>query len=101
MLQVDDLTIRFKTQNGYFDAVKGISFHLKKGETIGIVGESGSGKSGTSLAIMRLLDEKQATIGGNVLLNGECLCTLPEDDMQKIRGNRIAMIFQEPMTSLN
>lgn len=101
MLEVEGLAIRFKSQNAYFEAVKGISFHLKKGETIGIVGESGSGKSVTSLAIMRLLDEKQTTIGGSVKLNGECLCKLSEEDMQRIRGNRIAMIFQEPMTSLN
>ena len=101
MLDVKDLNIKFKTQNGLFEAVKGISFHLHKGETIGIVGESGSGKSVTSLAIMRLLDEKQTIIGGSVLLNGNCLCILPEEEMQKIRGNQVAMIFQEPMTSLN
>ena len=101
MLQVNDLTIKFKTQNGFFEAVKGVSFHLNKGETIGIVGESGSGKSVTSLAIMRLLDEKQTIIGGQVLLNGQSLCKLPEEDMEKIRGHQVAMIFQEPMTSLN
>jgi peptide/nickel transport system ATP-binding protein len=101
MLQVNDLTIKFKTQNGFFEAVKGVSFHLNKGETIGIVGESGSGKSVTSLAIMRLLDEKQSVIGGQVLLNGQSLCQLPEAEMQKIRGHQVAMIFQEPMTSLN
>jgi peptide/nickel transport system ATP-binding protein len=101
MLQVNDLTIKFKTQNGLFEAVKGVSFHLNKGETIGIVGESGSGKSVTSLAIMRLLDEKQTKIGGQVLLNGQSLCELTESEMEKIRGHQVAMIFQEPMTSLN
>src|ERR1700735_2853443 len=101
MLQVSDLHIKFKTQSGLFDAVKGVSFHLNKGETIGIVGESGSGKSVTSLAIMRLLDEKQTVIGGQGLLNGQSLCQLPEEEMQKIRGHQVAMIFQEPMTSLN
>jgi len=101
MLQVNDLTIKFKTQNGFFEAVKGVSFHLNKGETIGIVGESGSGKSVTSLAIMRLLDEKQTKIGGQVLLNGQSLCELSESEMEKIRGHQVAMIFQEPMTSLN
>ena len=101
MLQVNELNIKFKTQTGLFEAVKCISFHLNKGETIGIVGESGSGKSVTSLALMRLLNETQTVIGGEVLLNGTALFKLPEDEMRKIRGNRMAMIFQEPMTSLN
>jgi len=101
MLKVTDLTIKFKLQNGLFEAVKGISFHLNKGETIGIVGESGSGKSVTSLAIMRLLNEGQTVIDGQVLLNDKSLCGIPEDEMRKIRGHQMAMIFQEPMTSLN
>ncbi|MGZ3872158.1 MAG: ABC transporter ATP-binding protein [Mucilaginibacter sp.] len=101
MLKVAGLTVKFRTQQGLFDAVKGISFHLEKGQTIGIVGESGSGKSVTSLALMRLLDKEQAIIGGQVLLNGSSLCELPESEMRKIRGNQLAMIFQEPMTSLN
>ncbi len=101
MLKVTGLNIKFKTQNGYFEAVKGVSFDLDKGETIGIVGESGSGKSVTSLALMRLLDEKQSVTTGQALLNGQCLCKLPEEEMRHIRGNRMAMIFQEPMTSLN
>jgi len=101
ILKVDNLHIQFKTQNGLFDAVKNISFQLNKGETIGIVGESGSGKSVTSLAIMRLLDEKQAVISGSVLFNDTSLFDLPEKQMREIRGSRIAMIFQEPMTSLN
>src|SRR6185437_9494023 len=101
ILRVKELSIKFKTQNGLFDAVKGISFYLNKGETIGIVGESGSGKSVTSLALMRLLNERQAVIGGQVLMNDISLFDLSEFDMQQIRGNRMAMIFQEPMTSLN
>jgi len=101
MLKVTDLTIKFKLQNGLFEAVKGISFHLNKGETIGIVGESGSGKSVTSLALMRLLNEGQTIISGQVLLNDKSLCGIPEDEMRKIRGHQMAMIFQEPMTSLN
>ncbi|MDF2431444.1 MAG: peptide/nickel transport system ATP-binding protein ddpF [Mucilaginibacter sp.] len=101
MLQVDNLNVKFKTQTGTFEAVKGISFTLNKGETIGIVGESGSGKSVTSLALMRLLNEEQAVLSGQVLLNGISLCKLPEGEMRKIRGYRMAMIFQEPMTSLN
>src|SRR5271155_5882399 len=100
MLKISHLNVRFKMQHGFVEAVKDSSFNLKKGETIGIVGESGSGKSVTSLAIMRLLDEKQTIIGGQVLLNGQSLCKLPEEEMQKIRGHQVAMIFQEPMTSL-
>ncbi|SHM09578.1 ABC transporter ATP-binding protein [Mucilaginibacter sp. OK098] len=101
MLQVKDLNVKFKTQNVFFEAVKSISFNLKKGETIGIVGESGSGKSVTSLALMRLLDKNQALISGHILLNNNSLCGLSESEMRKIRGHQMAMIFQEPMTSLN
>ncbi|HEY8927923.1 MAG TPA: ABC transporter ATP-binding protein [Mucilaginibacter sp.] len=101
MLEVKDLNIQFRTQNGLFEAVKRVSFTLNKGETIGIVGESGSGKSVTSLALMRLLDKRQSVINGKILFNEIGLCQLPEKEMQEIRGNRIAMIFQEPMTSLN
>jgi peptide/nickel transport system ATP-binding protein len=101
MLSVNNLSIQFKTPNGSFDAVKNISFTLAEGETLGIVGESGSGKSVTSLALMRLLDERNAVIHGEVLLNKINLFDLPEPEMRTIRGNRMAMIFQEPMTSLN
>jgi peptide/nickel transport system ATP-binding protein len=101
MLTVTDLNVQFKTQSGLFEAVKNVSFTLEKGETIGIVGESGSGKSVTSLALMRLLNADQTIIKGNILLNGNSLCQIPEVEMQKIRGHQIAMIFQEPMTSLN
>jgi peptide/nickel transport system ATP-binding protein len=101
MLGVNDLAIQFKTPNGLFEAVKGISFQLARGETIGIVGESGSGKSVTSLALMRLLEKGNAIINGQVVFNGINLFELPEQEMRAIRGNRIAMIFQEPMTSLN
>jgi len=101
MLQVKDLSVNFKTRDGLFKAVKGISFNLQKGETIGIVGESGSGKSVTSLALMRLLNTEQTVINGQVTLNDINLFDLPEQEMRHIRGNRVAMIFQEPMTSLN
>ncbi len=101
MLQINNLHIQFKTPNGLFDAVKNSSFTLNKGQTIGIVGESGSGKSVTSLAIMRLLDEKQTIISGDIILEDTSLLSLSEDEMRRVRGNRIAMIFQEPMTSLN
>ena len=101
MLQVNRLDVQFKTQNGLFHAVKGISFNLEKGETVGIVGESGSGKSVTSLALMRLLNADQTQIDGQVVLDEIDLFHLVEKDMQAIRGNRMAMIFQEPMSSLN
>jgi peptide/nickel transport system ATP-binding protein len=101
MLSVTNLAIGFKTPSGLFDAVKDISFKLDKGETIGIVGESGSGKSVTSLALMRLLDKTNSVVSGKVMLDKFSLFELSEDEMRAIRGNRIAMIFQEPMTSLN
>jgi peptide/nickel transport system ATP-binding protein len=101
MLNVSNLTVQFKTQNGLFNAVKSISFSLAKGETIGIVGESGSGKSVTSLALMRLLDKNSSVIKGEATLDGISLCKLSEDEMRAVRGNKMAMIFQEPMTSLN
>jgi len=101
MLQVNRLDVQFKTENGLFHAVKDLSFKLNKGETIGIVGESGSGKSVTSLALMRLLNLNQTQVTGEVLLDDVNLFRLSENDMHRIRGNKMAMIFQEPMTSLN
>ncbi|MFI5160899.1 MAG: ABC transporter ATP-binding protein [Sphingobacteriales bacterium] len=101
MLQVKDLKIQFKTQNGLITAVKDSSFSLEKGETIGIVGESGSGKSVTALALMRLHDEHSTIINGEILFNDVSILQIGEDEMRHMRGNRIAMIFQEPMTSLN
>jgi len=101
MLEVSNLTVDFNTQNGVFSAVKGIDFTLDKGETLGIVGESGSGKSVTSLALMRLLGSANTTISGKATLEDISLFDLDEEQMRAIRGNRIAMIFQEPMTSLN
>lgn len=107
LLEVKDLEVQFETENGTITAVKRISFTLHRGETVGIVGESGSGKSVTSLSIMRLIAEPPGRIsGGQILLHTEGgavldLLALSENDMQKHRGNDIAMIFQEPMTSLN
>lgn len=101
ILQVKDLAVKFKTQNGLFEAVKGITFHLNKAETVGIVGESGSGKSVTSLALMRLHDAGQTEVSGKVLLDDKDIFELNEQRMRAVRGNRMAMIFQEPMTSLN
>lgn len=100
MLSVQNLTVDFSTQNGVVRPVNGISFKLNKGETLGIVGESGSGKSVTSLALMRLLNAN-AKVSGEAKLENVNLFELTEAQMQQVRGNKIAMIFQEPMTSLN
>jgi peptide/nickel transport system ATP-binding protein len=102
LLEVKNLRTGFKTDDGYFTAVDNISFHLEKGKTLGIVGESGCGKSVTSLSIMRLIATPPGKIeSGEILFNGKDLLKLSEEEMRKIRGNDIAMIFQEPMTSLN
>ncbi|MFT3816802.1 MAG: ABC transporter ATP-binding protein [Rubrivivax sp.] len=101
LLQVRDLKVRFDTLAGRVRAVDGVSFDLRAGETLGVVGESGCGKSVTSLALMRLLAEPPARVSGIVRLNDTELLTLPERAMRQVRGNRISMIFQEPMTSLN
>lgn len=96
LLDVRDLTLSF----GVDPVVHGISFHIAPGETLGLVGESGSGKSATSLAILRLLPPAART-SGSITFKGDPLLTLPETSMRRLRGNRIAMIFQEPMTALN
>ena len=102
ILSVKDLKTYFQTEDGVVKAVDGISFELKKGETIGIVGESGSGKSVTNLSIMRLIPEPPGKIvGGDIIFNGIDIRKLAIEDVRKIRGRRIAMIFQDPMTSLN
>lgn len=102
MLTVDKLKTYFYTDNGTVPAVDGVSFSVDKGQTLAVVGESGSGKSITALSIMRLVPTPPGKIvGGSVLLDGEELLTKTEPQMQDIRGNRISMIFQEPMTSLN
>ncbi len=100
-LKVDSLQVSFNVGNTDFYAIKEVSFELQPGKVLGIVGESGSGKSVTSLAIMRLLDEERANITGSISLNNKDLLELPEAEMRTYRGNRIGMIFQEPMTSLN
>jgi oligopeptide/dipeptide ABC transporter ATP-binding protein len=102
LLEVKNLKTGFKTDDGEFLAVDDVSFKLEKGKTLGIVGESGCGKSVTSLSIMRLIPTPPGKIvGGEILFNGKNLLNLSEEEMRKIRGNEIAMIFQEPMTSLN
>jgi oligopeptide transport system ATP-binding protein len=102
LLEVRDLETHFRTQDGVVKAVNKVSFHVNRGETLGIVGESGCGKSVTSLSIMRLIPNPPGKIvGGQILFDGEDLVQMSEEEMRHIRGNRIAMIFQDPMTSLN
>jgi peptide/nickel transport system ATP-binding protein len=102
VLDVKDLQTVFFTPSGLFRAVDKVSFDVRRGETLAIVGESGCGKSVTALSIMRLVpDPPGRIVGGSVMLEGTDLLGLDEDRMRQIRGNRISMIFQEPMTSLN
>ena len=102
LLEVTDLHVRFAGDNRRDTlAVDGIGFSLQRGRTLGIVGESGSGKSVTSLAIMGLLPKDTARVGGSVRFEGEELLRAPEGKLRDLRGDRMAMIFQEPMTSLN
>lgn len=101
LLQVEQLSVGFTNGEKSVRVIDDLSFSLEKGETLGIVGESGSGKSVTSLAIMGLLPVNTARVSGRVLLGGEDLLALPARKMQDIRGNKLSMIFQEPMTSLN
>ena len=102
VLEVNDLQTYFVTRWGVVKAVDGVSFNLRKGETLGIVGESGSGKSVTVLSMMRLVPSPPGHIvGGEVILEGENILELPEKDMEKVRGSRIAMVLQDPMTALN
>jgi len=102
ILSVRDLRTQFFTRDGIVRAVDGVSLDVKRGETLGVVGESGCGKSVLALSIMRLIPADAGRIvGGSVRLEGDELTTLPERQMRNIRGNRISMIFQEPMTSLN
>ncbi len=102
ILSVRNLKTHFKTDDGIVKAVDGVSFDLKKGETLGIVGESGSGKSVTNLSIMKLIPSPPGKIvDGEVLFDGKDILKLGESGIRNIRGNRISMIFQDPMTSLN
>lgn len=101
LLSVRDLKTSFFTHVGEVKAVRGISFDVNEGEVLGIVGESGSGKSVTSLSIMGLLQYPGRVVDGEILLNGEDILTYSKDQMRRVRGKEIAMIFQDPMTSLN
>lgn len=101
ILKVRNLKTYFKSGKKVVKAVDGVDFEVREGETLGIVGESGCGKSMTSLSIMRLVDEQGDIYGDGVFFKGENLLEKSEEEMRKIRGNEISMIFQEPMTSLN
>ena len=101
LIEVKNLSVNFQTDEQLVQAVRGVSFHIPKGKTVGLVGESGSGKSVTALSIMRLIAPPGFISGGEVLLEGQNLLKLNESNIRKIRGNRISMIFQEPMSSLN
>ncbi len=101
LLEVDELHTHFNTLDGPARAVNGVSYTVRAGQTLGVVGESGCGKSVTAMSIMRLLPTPPAQLYGAVRLRGTDLLSISETDMRSIRGNRISMIFQEPMTSLN
>jgi oligopeptide/dipeptide ABC transporter ATP-binding protein len=102
LLEINGLQTNFFTDAGVVRAVDGVSLKVRKGETLGIVGESGCGKSVTALSILRLIpDPPGKIVGGKILLDGRNLLDLPENEMRKVRGASISMIFQEPMTSLN
>jgi peptide/nickel transport system ATP-binding protein len=101
LLEVRDLKVSFRTEDGLIQAVDGVSLSLSEGETLGIVGESGSGKSVTMMSVMRLINDPNARFEGEVVYKGRDLMKLTRDQMREIRGSGIAMIFQDPMTSLN
>ena len=102
LLEVKDLVVKYKTDLETVAAVNGISFTLKKGETIGLVGETGAGKTTTALSILRLLPERTGKIEkGQIIFDGQDLLTYDKKNMRDVRGEKIAMIFQDPMTSLN
>jgi oligopeptide/dipeptide ABC transporter, ATP-binding protein, C-terminal domain len=100
-LSVSDLHVKFPTEDGLVTAVESVSLSVARGKTLAIVGESGSGKSVTALAIMGLIDRKQATVTGEVWLDGEELVDMPDSGVRKLRGSKMAMIFQDPMSSLH
>jgi len=102
LLNIKNLSIEYTTEDGVVKAVNGINLDLKEGETLGLVGETGAGKTTTALGMMRLIPNPPGKIvGGNIEFEGRDILALSEDDMRGIRGNKISMIFQDPMTSLN
>jgi oligopeptide/dipeptide ABC transporter ATP-binding protein len=101
LLEVKDLKVRFRTEDGVVKAVDGISFSLSQGEVLGIVGESGSGKSVSMMSVLRLINDPNMRVEGEVIYKGRDVMKLDKHEMQEIRGAEISMIFQDPMTSLN
>jgi peptide/nickel transport system ATP-binding protein len=101
LLEVKNLSVHFPTDDGLVKAVDGVSFSLLPGETLGVVGESGSGKSVSFLTVMGLIDTKRAIIEGEIIFQGQDLLTLPPEEMRTVRGQKVSMIFQDPMTSLH
>jgi len=101
LLEVDDLSVHFATEDGTVHAVDGVSFQLSRGEVLGIVGESGSGKSVTAMTVMGLTRDVNSRFGGSIVYKGTDLLQLSDGEMQEYRGKEIGMIFQDPMTSLN
>jgi peptide/nickel transport system ATP-binding protein len=100
-LQVKDLRVQFNTEDGVVRAVDGVSFSVERGRTLGIVGESGSGKSVTSLSMLGLHNPKRTRMSGQILINGRNVVGLPDEDLRKLRGREVAMIFQDPLSSLH
>src|SRR5712691_8071562 len=101
LIEVNDLKVHFATEDGLVRAVDGVSFTLDRGEVLGIVGESGSGKSVTSMTLLGLTRDKNTRFEGEVVYKGRNVLQMSEDELQQVRGNEMAMIFQDPMTSLN
>ena len=102
LLNIKNLSIQYATEDGVVKAVNGINLDLKEGETLGLVGETGAGKTTTALGMMRLIPNPPGKItGGTIEFEGRDILALSEEDMRGIRGNKISMIFQDPMTSLN
>ncbi len=102
LLTIEDLRVEYRTQDGTVHAVEGLSLEVDKGETLGLVGETGAGKTTTALSVMRLVPNPPGVVtGGRVLFKGRDLLKEPEEAMQRLRGNKVSMIFQDPMTSLN
>src|SRR5271154_3762670 len=101
LLDVRNLSVKFRTRDGVVQAVSDLSFTVKRGETLGIVGESGSGKSVTSLAIMGLLNRAHAEVTGEILFEGTDLLKLSPNELRKIRGRDVSMIFQDPFACLH
>ena len=101
LLEISDLRTEIRLKQGVVHAVDGVSIHVDPGETLGIVGESGCGKTMTALSIMGLLPTGGSIVGGSIKLDGLDISAISDDDMRRIRGDRIGMIFQDPLTSLN